>query len=101
MTMTDRPAERRGLGRGLGELFQRTEPTAPPTESLERSAADGSAAGEPGAGASTEDVASPTPIPDGSYFAEVALESTYGWYWAADALAELGATVHLAHTRSG
>ena len=29
MTMTDRPAERRGLGRGLGELFQRTEPSAP------------------------------------------------------------------------
>ena len=25
------------------------------------------------------------------------LEATYGWYWAADALAELGATVHLAH----
>jgi transposase len=28
---------------------------------------------------------------------EVALEATYGWYWAVDALAELGATVHLAH----
>jgi len=28
---------------------------------------------------------------------EVVLEATYGWYWAADALAELGATVHLAH----
>ena len=25
------------------------------------------------------------------------LEATYGWYWAVDALAELGATVHLAH----
>ena len=25
------------------------------------------------------------------------LEATYGWYWAADVLAELGATVHLAH----
>jgi transposase len=25
------------------------------------------------------------------------LESTYGWYWAADVLAELGARVHLAH----
>ena len=25
------------------------------------------------------------------------LEATYGWYWAADALAELGASVHLAH----
>jgi transposase len=28
---------------------------------------------------------------------EVVLESTYGWYWAADLLTELGATVHLAH----
>ena len=28
---------------------------------------------------------------------EVVLEATYGWYWAADALADLGARVHLAH----
>ena len=28
---------------------------------------------------------------------EVALESTYGWYWAADLLASDGATVHLVH----
>ena len=28
---------------------------------------------------------------------EVVLEATYGWYWAADALAEAGANVHLAH----
>lgn len=28
---------------------------------------------------------------------EVVLEATYGWYWAADALAELGASVHVAH----
>src|SRR3984893_17197865 len=28
---------------------------------------------------------------------EVVLEATYGGYWAADALAELGASVHLAH----
>ncbi len=28
---------------------------------------------------------------------EVVLEATYGWYWAADALAEMGASVHLAH----
>jgi transposase len=28
---------------------------------------------------------------------EVVLEATYGWYWAADALAEAGACVHLAH----
>jgi transposase len=28
---------------------------------------------------------------------EVVLEATYGWYWAADQLAALGAHVHLAH----
>ena len=28
---------------------------------------------------------------------EVVLEATYGWYWAVDALVELGAVVHLAH----
>jgi transposase len=28
---------------------------------------------------------------------EVVLEATYGWYWAADVLAELGAKVYLAH----
>ena len=28
---------------------------------------------------------------------EVMLEATYGWYWAADVLAEAGAHVHLAH----
>jgi transposase len=28
---------------------------------------------------------------------EVVLEATYGWYWVADALAEAGACVHLAH----
>jgi transposase len=28
---------------------------------------------------------------------EVVLEATYGWYWAADTVAELGARVHLAH----
>jgi transposase len=28
---------------------------------------------------------------------EVVLEATYGWYWAADVLAECGASVHLAH----
>jgi transposase len=28
---------------------------------------------------------------------EVVLEATYGWYWAADTLAELGAQVHLTH----
>jgi hypothetical protein len=29
--------------------------------------------------------------------AEVVLEATCGWYWAADVLAEAGAVVHLAH----
>ena len=28
---------------------------------------------------------------------KVVLEATYGWYWAADALAKAGAEVHLAH----
>ena len=28
---------------------------------------------------------------------QVVLEATYGWYWAADVLAEAGANVHLAH----
>src|SRR4029078_12960738 len=28
---------------------------------------------------------------------EVVLEATYGWYWAADTVTELGAHVHLAH----
>jgi pheromone shutdown protein TraB len=28
---------------------------------------------------------------------EVVLEAAYGWYWAADVLAGLGARVHLAH----
>lgn len=28
---------------------------------------------------------------------KVALEATYGWYWAADTLAQAGAEVHLAH----
>jgi transposase len=28
---------------------------------------------------------------------EVVLEATYGWYWAVDALQDVGANVHLAH----
>ncbi len=28
---------------------------------------------------------------------EVVLEATFGWYWAADVLEEMGARVHLAH----
>jgi transposase len=38
-----------------------------------------------------EQVAKAGPAP------EVVLEATYGWYWAADALAAAGASVHLAH----
>ena len=77
MTMTDRPAERRGLGRGLGELFQRTEPTPPDPA---REPADGTPDGEPIATPTSRsepatDDRGPTPIPDGSYFAEVPLES--------------------------
>jgi transposase len=30
-------------------------------------------------------------------YPEVILEATYGWYWAADVIAECGANVHLAH----
>src|SRR3712207_395363 len=35
--------------------------------------------------------------PRGGAAPEVVLEAAYGWYWAADTLAELGAHVHLAH----
>ena len=50
--------ERRGLGRGLGELFQRTEPQLVPAS------ANGQSEAPPVA-----------PIPDGSYFAELPLEA--------------------------
>ena len=33
----------------------------------------------------------------GGRSAEVAMEATWGWYWAADVIAECGATLHLAH----
>jgi hypothetical protein len=33
----------------------------------------------------------------GGAAAEVAMEATWGWYWAADVIAECGATLHLAH----
>jgi len=36
-------------------------------------------------------------LADAGEHPEVILEATYGWYWAADVLAELGASVHLAH----
>jgi ParB family chromosome partitioning protein len=50
--------ERRGLGRGLGELFQRTEPQLVPAS------ANGQSEAPPMA-----------PVPDGSYFAELPLEA--------------------------
>ncbi|HVD80150.1 MAG TPA: ParB/RepB/Spo0J family partition protein [Propionibacteriaceae bacterium] len=50
--------ERRGLGRGLGELFQRTEPQLVPAS------ANGQSEAPPVA-----------PVPDGSYFAELPLEA--------------------------
>ncbi len=77
MTTTDRPGERRGLGRGLGELFQRTEPA--PTPAQESPAeVEPSVDRDPGVG--PVDAVSPgepatTPIPDGSYFAELPLEA--------------------------
>jgi transposase len=36
-----------------------------------------------------------TALADAGPNPEVAIEATYGWYWAVDALEELGATVHL------
>ena len=50
--------ERRGLGRGLGELFQRTEPQPVPAS------ANGQSEAAPMA-----------PVPVGSYFAELPLEA--------------------------
>lgn len=67
--MAERIADRRGLGRGLGELFQRTDPAVAPV---------GPSSGAP---ASRTDPApspveqAPTPIPDGSYFAEISLDA--------------------------
>jgi ParB family transcriptional regulator, chromosome partitioning protein len=56
--------ERRGLGRGLGELFQRTEIESQPAQ-----------AAEAAAGSAVEPIAAPVPIPEGSYFAELPAES--------------------------
>ena len=44
---------------------------------------------DPMALAAAVSAAGPTP--------EVVLEATFGWYWAADVLQDLGANVHLAH----
>jgi len=38
-----------------------------------------------------------TAMADAGESPEVVLEATYGWYWAVDALRDLGAQVHLAH----
>jgi ParB family chromosome partitioning protein len=56
--------ERRGLGRGLGELFQRTdlEPQRPKTL-------------ESPTGGTQQPVAAPVPIPEGSYYAELPAET--------------------------
>ena len=78
--MTERQtAERRGLGRGLGELFQRTEATS---ESASRNGAavrpphdDGHLVRDRSDLASPAAEAVPTRIPDGSYFAEVPLDA--------------------------
>ena len=56
--------ERRRLGRGLGELFQRTEVDV-----------QASAAPQPTVGSAAEPVAAPVPIPEGSYFAELPAEA--------------------------
>jgi len=55
--------ERRGLGRGLGELFQRTEPPAAET------------APAPTGGAAPAAPAVDHPVPEGSYFAELPVTS--------------------------
>jgi ParB family chromosome partitioning protein len=61
-------AARRGLGRGLGELFQRTDLEPPRTEPAKTAAM---ATAEPAA----EPASTPVSIPDGSYFAELPAES--------------------------
>ncbi|MFT4166059.1 MAG: ParB/RepB/Spo0J family partition protein [Microlunatus sp.] len=67
--MAERIADRRGLGRGLGELFQRTEPTV--TFVSPTSAAPGDES-DP---AQVTVEGTPASIPDGSYFAEIPLDT--------------------------
>lgn len=68
--MTERVGDRRGLGRGLGELFQRTEPSPPAEqESVVETSAEADLIDAPPA------APAPTPIPDGSYFAEIPLSA--------------------------
>jgi ParB family transcriptional regulator, chromosome partitioning protein len=59
--------ERRRLGRGLGELFQRTDLEPRPLEAVEPTVGSTATAAEP--------VAAPMPIPEGSYFAELPAET--------------------------
>jgi ParB family chromosome partitioning protein len=61
----------RGLGRGLGELFQRTELDQIDTMRSEP-VEDGPSTGS---GRSAESPAAEVPIPEGSYFAELPIES--------------------------
>lgn len=65
--LVDRPTDRRGLGRGLGELFQRTEPSAPRQAQAEAVEVDRGSLREATSSGPTH------PIPDGSYFAEISL----------------------------
>ena len=67
--LADRAADRRGLGRGLGELFQRTEPAGAPRQAAE------SPATEPGVDRASFPAEPAHPIPEGSYFAEIALDA--------------------------
>jgi hypothetical protein len=66
--------ERRGLGRGLGELFQRTEiertPTPPTQPNMQQTSVDGSHGRT-----SSESSAAPFQVPAGSYFAELPISS--------------------------
>ena len=61
----------RGLGRGLGELFQRTE--LDQIETMRAEPAEGAPAADPDRG--VEPAPAAVPIPEGSYFAELPIES--------------------------
>src|SRR6058998_970506 len=60
-----------------------------------RMAADGTVLGQ--ARIDNEPTALALVLADAGPEPEVVLEATYGWYWAADVLEEMGARVHLAH----
>lgn len=70
----------RGLGRGLGELFQRSEPRPEAESGAEDSPAaesesDAGGAAEVETGERTEGSGAPAEMPAGSYFAEIAIDS--------------------------